>query len=363
LPGADIPKTEATSPPGGQSERSQRGLWLGVAVLALLVLAALFADFLSPNDYRSQSRSEPGAPPTPLRFTAPDGSRRLWPVIYRQRLIDPLDRRYYEDAGKAYDLELFARGFRYKLLGLFETDRHLLGVRGEGDDVPRLYLLGTDELGRDRFARLLTAARFSLIVGPTGTLFAALLGIVLGCVAGYTWRPLSELIMRSADAMMALPVLVIVLATRAAFPLELPPLRAGLLMVIIFVAVGWAEMARLTRGLVLSLREREFAEAAKAIGASPARILFNHILRNAYRPLLVQVTLMLPAFLLAETALSFLGVGVQEPQPSWGSMLAAASDLQRLQREPLVLLSPAIGIFLFVFGVRLVGDAVREDGH
>jgi peptide/nickel transport system permease protein len=131
-------------------------------------------------------------------------------------------------------------------------------------------------------------------------------------------------------------------------------------MISIFVALGWAEMARLARGLVLSLRSREFVTAAVAVGATPARVLFRHVLPNAARPIVVQASLMLPAFLLAETALSYLGVGVQEPEPSWGLMLARASDLAQLSRHPFLLLSPAAAIFLFVLGVRLTSDGLRD---
>jgi peptide/nickel transport system permease protein len=159
--------------------------------------------------------------------------------------------------------------------------------------------------------------------------------------------------------MMALPTLVLILAARAAFPLELPPTRAALLMISIFALVGWAEMARLARGLVLALRKQEFVLAAESIGLSKMRILFRHILPNAARPLLVQVTLMLPYFLLTETALSFLGVGLQEPEASWGNMLAAAGDSNLLRNHPFTLLAPAFAIFIFVLGVRLLSDGLK----
>jgi peptide/nickel transport system permease protein len=190
-------------------------------------------------------------------------------------------------------------------------------------------------------------------------LLASVLGIALGCVAGYGGRVLDAVLMRAADVMMALPALVLILAARAAFPLELPPARAALLLISIFIAVGWAEIARLTRGLVLALKRREFVLAAAALGLSQKRILFRHILPNAARPLLVQMTLMLPFFLLTETALSFLGVGLQEPEASWGNMLAAAGDITQLGDHPFELLSPALAIFIFVLGARLLSDGLK----
>jgi peptide/nickel transport system permease protein len=357
---------------GRRTLRRRGRLVAGLSVVASFYLVAIFADFLAPYDYRVQSREEPSAPASALRFRDADGRLHLRPFVYRRRLADPLARRYEEETDRRYPLVLFPRGHTYQLLGLFTTDRHLFGVTADGTpnqrsthpasprDVPRVSMLGTDELGRDRFSRLLRATRFSLAVGPAGTLLASLLGVLIGCLSGYAGRRADAVLMRAADAMMALPALVLILAARAAFPPQMPPRSAALLMISIFVALGWAEMARLTRGLVLSLRSREFVTAAVAVGASPARVLFRHVLPNAARPLVVQASLMLPSFLLAETALSYLGVGVQEPEPSWGLMLARASDLAQLSRHPLLLLSPAAAIFLFVLGVRLVSDGLRD---
>lgn len=333
----------------------------GLSLIALFYAAALMADFLAPYDYRSQSRRELLAPSTPIHFRDQEGRWHARPFIYARRMVDPLERRYVEDHTRRFPLELFVRGHTYKLLRVIPTDVHLFGVRAEGErETPRVHLLGTDNLGRDRLSRLLAASRFSLIVGPVGTLLACALGVVLGCVAGYAGRIVDALLMRAADAMMALPVLVLILAARAAFPLELPPSRAVLLLVSIFVAVGWAEMARLTRGLVVALREREFVLAARSIGLTKARILFRHILPNAAEPLIVQATVLLPAFLLTETALSFLGVGLQEPEASWGNMLTAANDITLLSRQPLLILSPAFAIFLFVLAVRLLSSGLQK---
>ena len=350
--------------------RAKRGLALmrrrrksvaGVILVAFFYLVAIFADFLAPYDYRSQLRAEPGAPPNEIHFRDSSNEWHARPFIYARRMADPLQRLYAEDVTRPLPLAFFTKGYSYKLFGLFPTSRHLFGLSGmEGtDNQPRVQLLGTDGVGRDRFSRLLIASRFSLIVGPLGTLLASALGIFLGCLAGFSGRVFDAVLMRVADAMMALPALVLILAARAAFPLKLSPAHAGLLMIAIFALIGWAEMARLTRGLVLSLRRREFVLAAESLGLSKARILFRHILPNAMRPLLVQVTLMLPFFLLTETALSFFGAGPQSPEASWGNMLAEAGDSNLLARQPFTLLAPAFAIFLFVLGVRLLSDGLK----
>lgn len=352
--------------------RSRIALIGGAALFASCYAAAIFADFLAPYDYKTQSRREPFAPPSVIRSCpiAADGSSPGLLCLYQQRLVDPLTRRYEFDARSApVAVEFLPRGYAYKLGGLIETDRHLFGLRQNharaatqqtSAPPPRLSLLGTDQLGRDRFSRLIVAARFSLLAGPLGTLLAATLGVFVGCVAGYAPRIVDALFMRAADVLLSLPTLMIILAVRAAFPLELPPGRAAMLLILIFTLVGWAEMSRLARALVLTLREREFVLAGRALGLSEARLLFRHILPNAARPLLTQAALMLPTFLLAEVALSFLGVGLQEPEPSWGGMLTEATDITLLGARPFVLLAPALAVFAVSLGAHLTAEGIKS---
>ncbi|MEO8574188.1 MAG: ABC transporter permease [Pyrinomonadaceae bacterium] len=333
----------------------------GWLIVAAFISVALFADFLSPYDYRQQSRAEPSAPASRINFRDAEGTLHFRPIVFSRTLSDPLRLIYIEDRTEAFPLEFFVDGYPFRLFGLIETDLHLFGVRGATNG-PGVNLLGTDNLGRDRFSRLMHAIRFSLIVCSLGVILACVIGTLIGVISGYSRGFADTLLMGVTDAMLALPTLILILAVRAAFPLELPPARAAFLLLLIFALTGWAEMARLARGLVLETREREFVTAAIATGVTQTRILFRHILPNISRPLLTQALLMLPAFLLAEIALSYLGVGVQEPEASLGNMLTAASDLNQLRGQPVSILSPAIAIFIFVLGIRLLADRKKVKG-
>ena len=344
---------EHLSTDGFTRQRTDRVAVFGSLIIGLFALSAVFAGFLAPYDYSAQSRFEPSAPATRIHFSG------LTPIIYPRRVEDPLRRTYIEDTSVAFPVGFFVHGYSYKLLGIVETDVHLFGVRSTSGIAPRINLLGTDLLGRDRFSRLLYAVRFSLIVASIGVLVACLVGIFVGGVSGYAGRLVDTFLMGATDAMLALPTLILILGVRAAFPLELPMTRAALLLVLIFALTGWAEMARLTRGLVLSLRKREFVVAAVALGVSQTKILYRHILPNILPSLRTRAFLMLPTFLLAEVALSYLGVGLQEPEPSLGNLLTAASNLDQLRSQPFSVLSPALAVLLFTLGVRLIGRSER----
>jgi peptide/nickel transport system permease protein len=341
-------------------KKTHRARVAGWLIVVAFISIVLFADFLSPYDYRQQSRDEPSAPASGIHFRDAEGAYHLRPMVFTRTLTDPLRLVYVEDRTQAFPLEFFVGGYPYRLLGLIETDIHLFGVHGF-EDGPHVNLLGTDNLGRDRFSRLMNAVRFSLIVCSLGVILACVIGILIGIVSGYSGGFVDTILMGATDAMLALPTLILILAARAAFPLELPPTRAAFLLLLIFALTGWAEMARLARGLVRETREREFVTAAVATGVTQRRILFRHILPNISRPLTTQGLLMLPAFLLAEIALSYLGVGVQEPEASLGNMLTAAGDINQLRAQPVSILSPAIVIFIFVLGIRLVSDRKRKE--
>lgn len=341
-----------------RSSRASAAATAGIALLACFAFVAIFADALAPYDHTDQSRTLPNAPISTIAFSDEAGNFSFRPRVLAPKMTNALRQRYEADTSRSAKIELFTKGYNYHLFGFVPLDRHFFGTT---DNDIRLHLLGTDALGRDRLSRLLIAIRFSLIVCTIGAVLASLLGVVLGLVGGYAGKVLDTVIVGVADAVISLPAMIVILAARVAFPLELPPLTAAILLIGLFTFTGWAEMTRLTRGLVKRTRTLDYVTAARISGVSGTRILLRHISPNVARPLLTQATLILPAFLLAEATLSFLGVGLQEPEPSLGNMLAAASDLTQLREHAFVLLSPAIVIALFVLAVRLTNSGVNTN--
>jgi peptide/nickel transport system permease protein len=289
---------------------------VAVVALAGVHLAALGAGFLAPCSPTRQNRSFPYAPPTRLRFVDASGRLHLRPFVYA--LTDaggPAT--YEEDRRRAFPLRFFVRG--EPAPGAARGPLRLFGV----DEPARLFLLGTDGFGRDQLSRLLYGAQVSLFAGLLATALSLGLGWLLGTAAGFHGRWLDALVMRTADVFLALPWLYLLFAIRAVLPLHVPPAQAFLMLVAVIGLVDWARPARLVRGVVLSARERGYVLAARGFGASPLYLVRRHIAPQTIGLLLTQAALLIPQYILAEVTLSFLGLGVSEPVPSWGNMLAA----------------------------------------
>lgn len=328
---------------------------IGLTILAVLYLLSLFGGFIAPYNHRSQAKGTPFLPPTRIHFFDEQGTFHLRPFVYRPRITDRLLFAYDEERTQSHPLRFFVRGERYDWLGVMESSWHLVGVAG-GENAPRLHLLGTDGLGRDVLARLLYAGQISLVIGPIGLLLAYLIGVSLGAFSGYFGGLLDSVLMRAAEIVMSLPTLILILAFRAAFPLSVTPRQVAMMMLTIFAAVGWAEVARLTRNLALAERVKDYVTSAVSLGANHARIVARHILPNIRTPLLTQFALTAPTFILAEITLSFLGVGVQEPNASWGTMLADAKELSVLKNYWWMLV-PVGCVFLTALAFQLIGEA------
>jgi len=292
-------------------------LALAASVLAGVHAAALGAGFLAPYGPTEQARAWPFAPPTSLHFVDEGGRLHLRPFVYALADDEGVSGRYREDRSQVFPLRFFVRSSADP--GGWPAGWRLFGV----DEPARVFLLGTDGFGRDQLSRLLHGARISLFAGLLATLIALGLGWVLGTVAGFYGRWPDILLMRAADVFLALPWLYLLFAVRAAMPLHVPAGQAFLMMVLVIGLVDWARPARLVRGVVLSARERNYVRAARGFGAGDFYLVRRHIAPQTFGLLLTQAALLVPQYILAEVTLSFLGLGVSEPVPSWGNMLAA----------------------------------------
>ncbi len=294
--------------------------------LAILTLAAchilvLLAGFFAPYSFEAQNRLLAFAPPTRIHFVDVQHRFHVRPFIYRWVPRRSGFAEYEEDHEAAYPLYLLVSGTEYKVLGIFNSRRHLFGTSGQA----HIFLLGTDAYGRDLWSRLLYGGRISLFVGLLAATISVFLGLVFGSLAGYYGRWIDEIIMRVAEVFLAMPWLYLLLAVRALLPLHIDPRGALFLLIGVLGVIGWARPARLIRGIVLTAKEREYVLSARSFGATDIYLLRTHILPFASGVALNQAGLYIPQYILTEVTLSFFGLGVSEPVPSWGNML---NDLQ-----------------------------------
>jgi peptide/nickel transport system permease protein len=326
----------------------------GGIILLVFYAAALAAPFVAPYSMERQDRERFYHPPTPIHVQDAGGKWHL-PFVYGTRVEDPLLTTYAEDTGTRYPVRWFTRGESYTFLGILPGDLHLFGVQAPG----RIFLLGTDQFGRDVFSRILFGGRISLSVGLLGILITYSLGLLIGGVAGYYGGFVDNALMRISEVFMSVPALYLILALRAAFPDDIPSDRLYLMIILILSLVLWAALARIIRGMVLSIRENEYVTAARAMGMSSLRIIVRHILPNTASFVIVAATLSVPGYILGEVALSFLGAGIQEPAASWGNMLQQAKSIRVLSSFPWVL-APGAFIFLTVLAFNFLGDGLRD---
>jgi len=328
-------------------------IWL--LVLAVMHGIVLCAGFFAPYNPVEQDRKNPYLPPMRLHVMDTQKHLHLRPFVYLFQIRPGTSDQYAEDTAQPRPLKFFVTGDRYRLLGFVPAHLHLFGA-----DNDRIYVLGTDAYGRDQLSRLLFGGQISLLAGLLGAGFTLLIGWCIGAAAGYYggWR--DDLLMRLAELFLALPWLYLLFAIRAFLPLAVNPLQALFLIVAVIAAVGWARPARLVRGIVLSAKERDFVRAARGFGASDLYLLRRHIFPETSSVLLTQAAILIPQYVLAEMTLSFLGLGVPEPVPSWGNLL---SNLQQYS----VLVSywwmylPALSIVPFFLGYLGLASALQES--
>lgn len=331
-----------------------RNFLLPAAVISLH-LVLFIPGFFAPYDFTEQHRDFPFAPPTRIHFVDHAGRMHLFPFVYALEPAADGSEAYREDLTREYRIRLMVSGPAYKVFGLCTAHGHLFGVDRPGE----VFLFGTDGFGRDEFSRMLYGGCISMVAGmlAAGTALAAggLLGLLSGFYGG--WRDAA--IMRLAELFLALPWLYLLFAVRAILPLRIKTTDAFLILVGIVGLVGWARPARLVRGIVLSAKEKNFVLAAKAMGASKGRILRVHILPETYGVLLTTAALLVPQFILAEVTLSFLGLGVGEPIPSWGNLLAELQKYSVLTSYWWMYL-PAMALVLVFFVYHWASSVLQE---
>ena len=326
--------------------------WLVALVVLHCVVAG--AGFFAPYNPVEQDRDHPYLPPMQVHLMDAQHHFHWRPFFYPLRLREGSFDQYQEDTAAAVPLRFFVRGADYPLLGFVPSRLHLFGADGA-----RVYLLGSDAYGRDQLSRILFGGQVSLLAGLFGAGVTLFLGALIGMAAGYYggWR--DDLLMRTTELFLALPWLYLLFALRAFLPLTVSPLEAFLLVVVVIGMVGWARPARLVRGVVLSVKERDFVRAARGFGASDSYIMRRHILPETASVLLTQAAILVPQFVLAEMTLSFLGLGMPEPTASWGNLLASLQQYSVLVSYWWMYL-PALAIIPFFLGYLGLASALQQ---
>jgi peptide/nickel transport system permease protein len=336
--------------------RRNRTAMVGLYILIVLYGAAILAGFLSPYSYNTSSHGMAYHPPMLTRIHVFDEQGRLTrPFVYGVVLEDIQLRTYRDDPEKKYAIKLFVRGDSYHILWAVRSNIHLFGV----DEPGRVFLLGSDYLGRDIFSRILYGAQVSLSIGIVGIIISTVVGMLVGGVAGYFGGAVDFILMRVVEVLLALPGLYFILILRQMFGMGLSSTQMYLIITVILAFIGWATQARVIRGMVLSLKQQEYVIAARALGYGSARIIARHILPNTLSFVIVSATLSVPFYILGEVALSFLGVGIQEPDASWGNMLNNAQNNRVLADFPWIL-APGFFIVIAVMAWNFLGDGLRD---
>ncbi|HEY0008555.1 MAG TPA: ABC transporter permease [Tepidisphaeraceae bacterium] len=337
----------------------------GLFILTVLYGMALLADYVAPYAADDQIRELQWSPPTALRFQDDKGIS-LRPFIYpiRNYIDDSFNVRQEEDRTQRLYMRIFPKADQHKFLGLIPISRRLIGFdppqpRPGETYYARFYLLGADISGRDIFSRICYGARISMTIGLVGSAIVLVIGLLVGGISGYAGGPVDNILMRLCEAIMLLPGFYLLLMLRFTFPSNLDSTTVYFAVIGILSLIGWPGLARVIRGMVLSIRDQDYVRAATAMGFGPLRIIVRHILPNTAGYVIVATTLSIPGYILGESALSVLGLGIMEPTPSWGNMLQRATEIVELDSHPWVLW-PGFFIFLAVMGFNLLGDGLRD---
>jgi peptide/nickel transport system permease protein len=333
----------------------------GVLLLLSYVTFVLIPEFVAPYSLEHTS-AYVEAPPTKLHFVDASGKFHLQPFVYgmEQKLdFKTRSRTYVEDTSKVYPVSLFVKGDPYKLFGLIPMDRHLYGVDQVANPDAIALIMGSDALGRDWFTRVLYGGRLSLVIGLIGQILTLFFGMTLGVMSGFYGGTTDQIIQRTTEFISAIPNIPLFMALASAIPGYWPPLTVYFMLTIILSFVNWGGLARQVRGLILSLREREYVLAAQSAGASNSRLMFRHLLPGTMSHVIVIATLAIPGMILAETALSWLGLGIRPPLTSWGTLLQDAATVRAIHNTPWELWTVPF-ILLTILAYNMLGDGLRD---
>jgi peptide/nickel transport system permease protein len=341
--------------------RRHRLAMVGLAVTVLLYVIAIIPGFFATNDPNQQNGRAAYHPPQTVNFIDTDasGGWTLRPYFHPYRLTrDPVSLAavYKPDESRKIPIVFFGEGYEHSFFGLFTTKRHLLV---SGDPRQPLFLVGADRLGRCVWSRMMQGAQISLSLGLVGVILSLIIGVVLGGISGYYGGRIDFAVQRVIEFVLAIPNIPIWLALSAAMPHNWPATTQYFMITLILSLTGWAQLARVVRGRFLSLRTEEFVIAARLDGCSEGRIIFRHMLPSFMSHIIASVTLAIPAMILAETALSFLGLGLQPPTISWGVLLREAQNIRSIATAPW-LFAPGAIVVAAVMALNLLGDGLRD---
>lgn len=330
---------------------------VALVVLGIIYFALFFADFIAPYTMDFSDRTMAYVPPSKI-FTITSEGKLSKPYTYNYvREFDDvnLEITYKLDRSKKHYIKFFAQGQPYKFLGLIPMKRHLFTT----DDGGRIFLLGTDINGRDVFSRLLFGGRISMTIGFLALFVLFPIGLLYGGISGYFGGKTDMIMMRFAEAVMSIPSFYLLIILASILPPGMTSTQRFLLIVLILALIGWAGFARVVRGMVLSVKNQEYVQAARSVGASKMRIILKHILPQTTSYVIVAMTLSVPSYILSESGLSFLGLGIQQPDASWGNMLKEAQEFTNILYRPW-LLTPGFLIFVSVLAFNVIGDTIRD---
>ena len=326
-------------------------------MLGVLYLSIIFAPFLAPYSESYSNRQLSYAPPTKV-YNVTSDYKLSRPYVYNYvRSFNPetYQIEYNQDRTKKYYVHFFAKGYEYKILGFIPCNIHLFQVDKGGE----IHLLGTDINGRDNFSRILYGGRISLTIGFLALFISFPIGMLYGGISGYFGGKIDVVMMRFAEAIMSIPSFYLLIILAALLPAGMSSTQRFTLIVIILAFLGWSGFSRVIRGMVLSIKKQEFVQASKTLGAGSMRIIIKHILPQTLSYVIVAITLSVPGYILAESSLSFLGLGIQQPDASWGNMLKEAQDYINILYRPW-LLTPGFLIFIAILSFNLIGDTIRD---